>query len=505
MMRVVIVEDETLVRLGLKSCLENDSRLWVAGAFATAEEAETYFEHQSADILITDIRMANMTGLELVRRLRPRHPDMVMIVLTCYADFSYAQKALEYGVDRYLLKHELDETALPDMLVELAGGVKNPAPVSAAPLPLTPQRWLEDRHGKTVTAWFCFRGREDAVNATWEDINMEMLSGIIDTVLRDYHLGSAFIWRESSVIALLDYDDSLTEQANLGKYRACFQNITKSLDIYLDKLCFAGLSNVFCGEEQLASSVSAAQLRCGLSFYASESCLFADDRRKPAPCPPLKLIREDVFSAAWLTRTKKQLEQFVQTCIQLQPPVDEVAEAVMRFLHAMTSLAERNYGLNAGQAYDPASEPSYRVISQFDSLAAMELWILKIIDQTIEAIRSQSDLTVRIREYLMEHYNEELLQADVAARFHMSGPYFSQYFKEAFGVNYVQYLNNLRIEQAKLLLVTTRSSTESIAEQVGIPNVNYFFRLFKKMEGCTVKEYRSQHREHEKSAEIEKY
>lgn len=503
MIRVVIVEDETLVRLGLKSCLENDARLWVVGTFATAEEAETYFESQSADILITDIRMANLTGLELVRRLRPRYPNMVMIVLTCYADFTYAQKALEYGVDRYLLKHELDETALPDMLVELAGGIKPAAVQSAAPQPLTPQRWLEDRQGKTVAAWFCFRGREDAANATWEDINMEMLSGIIDSVLRDYHLGSAFIWRESSIIALLDYDDSLPEQANLTKYHACFQNITKSLDIYLDKLCFAGLSNVFSGADGLTSSVGEAQLRCGLSFYASESCLFAGDERRQVNCPPLTLIREDAFSDAWLTRTRRSVNLFVQTCIQIQPPVDQVAETVMRFLHAMTSLAERNYGLNVSQTYDPASEPSYRVISQFDSLAAMRLWVLRIIDQTTEAIHGQSDLAVHIREYLMEHYSEELLQADVAAKFQMSGPYFSQYFKEAFGVNYVQYLNNLRIEKAKILLVTTRRSTESIAEQVGIPNVNYFFRLFKKMEGCTIKEYRSQHREAERTENIE--
>ena len=124
----------------------------------------------------------------------------------------------------------------------------------------------------------------------------------------------------------------------------------------------------------------------------------------------------------------------------------------------------------------------------------MQGWMLQVIEQTIRDVQGQKDLTVKIREYLAAHYHEELLQADVAAAFHMSGPYFSQYFKENFGVNYIQYVNTLRIERAKLLLTTTRDSTESIAEKVGIPNVNYFFRLFKKMEGCTVKEFQRSHR-----------
>lgn len=68
-------------------------------------------------------------------------------------------------------------------------------------------------------------------------------------------------------------------------------------------------------------------------------------------------------------------------------------------------------------------------------------------------------------------------------------------------MNYVQYLNSLRIEKAKLLLVTTQSATESIGALVGIPNVNYFFRLFKKTEGCTVREYRKRHTDGKKVQE----
>ena len=176
------------------------------------------------------------------------------------------------------------------------------------------------------------------------------------------------------------------------------------------------------------------------------------------------------------------------------PSVEQVMDTVMSFLHGMVSHGEQYFGLDRNRAYLPGLEPSYRVISKFDSLSALQRWLQQILERTLRDVQGQTDLKIKIREYLVSHYNQDLVQADVAAAFHMSGPYFSQYFKENFGVNYVHYVNTLRMDRAKLLLTTTHDSTESIAEQVGIPNVNYFFRLFKKMEGCTVKEYQRSHR-----------
>lgn len=492
MIRIVIVEDEMLVRLGLKACLESDPRFWVSGTFASAEEAVTYFETQSAEVLITDIRLAQMNGLELIRRLRPDHSGMVMILLTCYEDFSYAKLAVEYGANRYLLKQELDEAELPNMIWQMVSDYQTPlepvVPVDS------PSSWLQNNGGNVVAAGFNFRGRGDATNATGDDINLEMLSGIIRTVLEDYHQGASFIWRESRIIGLLHYDDTLSEGANFSRYATCFREITKSLEIYLDKLCFAGLSSPFSNVDELTNRVEQAFARCRLSFYGVESRMFSGQERTIESCPPLTFVRKDAYTHTWQRRTREDLEAFFTTCRNSMPPVEQVKETVMAFLHNMIAHGEQYFGLDRKRAYAPGVEPGYRIVIQFDSMTAMQGWMLQVIEQTIRDVQGQKDLTVKIREYLAAHYHEELLQADVAAAFHMSGPYFSQYFKENFGVNYIQYVNTLRIERAKLLLTTTRDSTESIAEKVGIPNVNYFFRLFKKMEGCTVKEFQRSHR-----------
>ena len=119
MIRVAIVEDEMLVRLGLRMCLESSPDIYVAGAFASAEEAEAGQDKAPVDVLLTDIRLPGSSGLELMRRLRKKYPQMLFVVLSCYDDFTYAQRAMEYGASRYILKHELDEKELPRILLEL--------------------------------------------------------------------------------------------------------------------------------------------------------------------------------------------------------------------------------------------------------------------------------------------------------------------------------------------------------------------------------------------------
>ena len=119
MIRVAIVEDETLVRIGLKACLEENPEVVVTDVYATAEEAEAGME-SSIDILMTDIRLPGKSGLDLMKDCRRKYPQMLFVVLSCYEDFSYAQKAMEFGATRYLLKQELDEEELPDLLLRLA-------------------------------------------------------------------------------------------------------------------------------------------------------------------------------------------------------------------------------------------------------------------------------------------------------------------------------------------------------------------------------------------------
>ena len=120
MKKILIVDDEYIVRLGLKTIVD-----WamfgytVAGEAANGKEALDFFEKNPADVILTDIKMPVMDGLELTRRIRARNKKARIIILSHYDEFSYAQEAISLSAFRYILKSELTKTNLENILKSL--------------------------------------------------------------------------------------------------------------------------------------------------------------------------------------------------------------------------------------------------------------------------------------------------------------------------------------------------------------------------------------------------
>ena len=112
MYRLLIVEDESWIRMGLETIINwpaLDVKLMPSAA--NGEEALMRVQAQKPDIVLTDIRMPQMDGLELMRRLHEKYPEIMIIVISGYDDFSYAQKAIQYGAFSYVLK-PIEESGL---------------------------------------------------------------------------------------------------------------------------------------------------------------------------------------------------------------------------------------------------------------------------------------------------------------------------------------------------------------------------------------------------------
>lgn len=104
MIRVLIVDDEILARVGIQSLLENSQEIQVVGSFNLASEALEFLKTTIVDIIITDIEMPYMDGLEFIRRIREQNLVQGVIILSCYDKFEYAKQAISLGTDGYILK-----------------------------------------------------------------------------------------------------------------------------------------------------------------------------------------------------------------------------------------------------------------------------------------------------------------------------------------------------------------------------------------------------------------
>ncbi len=118
------------------------------------------------------------------------------------------------------------------------------------------------------------------------------------------------------------------------------------------------------------------------------------------------------------------------------------------------------------------------------------LWQWNVFLQRVES--RQGAVQREMLSYIQQHYTEKIALKDLAERFHMSEKYLSRYFKQHFGLNFKQYLQHLRMLQAKNMLETSECSVLEVALSAGFPSVNYFIRTFKELYHITPLQYRKQ-------------
>ena len=490
MINVVIVEDENLVRLGIKACIEADDNFVVSGAFATAEEAEEQIEKIPVDILRTDIRLPKKSGLELMRDIREKIPRALFIVLSCYEDFSYAQKAIEYGAVRYLLKHDLDETKLPLIISELIAGreISNASQKieDLNNLDIYINKALSDNVPHRILIFRFIKFSDTDQRALEANLDMELARCMIQEQLDIYKLGKAFLYMSEELIAVVKEEKPQEIDDFLG-------NVRTQIKMYTNSDCFIGVSD-YIKTKDVKEMIFKARARLQSAFYYETGRAIYDDIMAQ-DCPQLKFNKEDAWSGKWFEDTIKDIKRFIASCRKIQPNPDEVFEVSMRFIQEMIFYGENYYGLKREEIFIDSINPTYAKIHQFYSINDLEIWIINMVEVMVKHVRRRLDIHYKIKRFLDEHYMDELAQTEVAAQFNMGATYFSSYFKHVFGINYISYLNRIRIDKAKILLATTNDSAEKVGTMVGITNVNYFFRLFKKLEGCTVDEYRRKYNE----------
>lgn len=135
MIKILLAEDQALVRQGLKLMIETDKELQVIGEASNGQEAIDLCEKQSFDLAILDIRMPIMTGLEAMRIIRERWPDMIVLILTTFNDEEYALQALKYKANGYLLKDGESEELIRSIRSALDGGLVIEDHVAAKVMP----------------------------------------------------------------------------------------------------------------------------------------------------------------------------------------------------------------------------------------------------------------------------------------------------------------------------------------------------------------------------------
>ncbi|XEC95616.1 response regulator [Paenibacillus tarimensis] len=531
MYKVLLVDDERQVRNGLKAKLQWEQLGFeLCGEAVNGQAALDEIDRLHPHLVISDIRMPVMNGIELLRRCAELYPEIRFIVLSGYDEFDYVKAALQCGARDYLLKPVIRKelaNRLKQIKLELDEHHQRFAKEQEI------RRVLEYSRQKLLEQFWLQAVRGSNRSKDWEEEAERC--GLTD--LLEAHTKVRFVTVEIKDIrngmpgsipdALLWLAAYLMTGELLqlwGEEAYVFRDTAEPPLIYIAARC-----DMF-GDETLAHWLRTEyepQLQTMLKVRAQigigDTVSGPNEWRKgylssrvhwmqqsPAGVPDTKADQQQMEWFDLLPMTEKQLTSAIMECdlhafgqalhsvLRSEVPLSYQALSVrvLRLLLFIDALAAK-VGMRLEEAHHlisglPESLWAYHTTDKAEELLAA--LAKRIMDDMEREQRSGGQEAVRqVVAYLQEHYaDEDLTLTRMARQFHLNVTYLSELFKKMTGQNYSDYLTGLRVKKAKELLSAPLLRISDVAELVGFANPNYFSQVFKKITGQSPGEYRQQ-------------
>jgi two-component system, response regulator YesN len=533
-MKILIVDDEIMIRVGLKSAVPwEENGFQIVGDASNGEEALKIFKDKLPDIVLTDIKMPVMDGLQLIEKIREIDKSVKIIILSCHNEFEFVKKALRLGAEDYLLKAEFNEKELLDKIIKLRNDLLQTQEEKRL---IRDVRYLNTNSNRNKLISELFWGvkvdkkdnierlkvmgvninfnsyacivvkveDKDVVSTKWEDnkdgLFSSALINILEEIMNSYKSGSVFESIDDFIIIL-----NLWDKSELKLHESIIEiceKIKSSVLMYLNIRITLGVSSVHYGVDNMKKAFSEAQSVMDRRFFMGKgSTIFYNSQSNSAHShkeePGEVVLRDRQLLNAVESLDKKLVEEllyeyFAQLSNYKGAGIETVYDKVTEFLYLFKKTIN-HLGYDINELLNEKFNPIQLVQSKytFDELAEE---VRRVVLNTIDAAAKKHSGVVcrpvqRAIEYINEHYNENISLLVVAEYLGLNMSYLSNLFKSEMGENFTDYLTRFRISNAKRLILMKKYKIYEIAQMVGYPNEAYFSTIFKKAMGVNPKDY----------------
>lgn len=516
-MKILVVDDEPLVRRGIISMLEQDvEEAEIVGEAGSGSAAVKIIEKENPDVVLTDIIMPSMNGIELLKWMMLNRPKIKSVVLSCHQEFQYVKDSFLYGAVDYILKYGIDTQALKKMIESLKKALSE---------------------NKKIAGFESV----DFIDNDLDMIKSSFLRNIINSRIVDeaeilskakkYQLSVSLIEPSYILSIAIDNKQSIDDDKK-DAYVKEFQNITKSISsncnfelIYegqhsfivllqpkdsgfsIEKACTSmqkkiesrfnfcvsvGVSDKGYNFKHYSEMLSSAKK--GLEqkfFYGSSSIVFSRDMKEQSNDSQAKAIKKSIMESInelnlsdALLKLKK-LYDFLKTgecCTVLQAKLIYISleEALINVIR------DRFKDFTSSNKEILESEFLFNINSLLkEKLIFASNQVINIIDT-----RNCPKPVYKTVVFINSYYSDSTISLEmIAGKFGYTSAYLSRLFKKETGKNLVDYVNEVRIFAAKKLLKQNDKKVYQVAEQVGYSNYNYFSKVFKQYVGVSPSEF----------------
>lgn len=524
---ILVDDDYPVVRYLSKSLQWGELAVELIGCYSNGLEAWEAAGLKNPDIIITDIGMPKMNGLEMLEKFTTVNPNFKAIILSCHNEFEYAQRAMKLNVGEYILKESLDVDQLQEILRTVVLEINSEKKRSAEMImykqkesmnqSALKEKFLKDtlyQSNWTKVAWI-EQARQIGISmqakyyipmvvsidrmstlANSRKMNDYTISFAVENVLQDILESSQctiFQYSYRQLVILFCCDDPAKEQQTIYyAMQQCISAVQQYLKISVS--CFQGQGSLNPKEIQ---NVLRPMLK------NTEQCFYLNESR-------IHRFEVTVFSKEDIYAEYSQLFSAINNSIALNQPdalctqitewtkevrnkkfhPSDVKEMVLQLL--LDLQMKTKITLQVQQ--DSTRDKLYDVVNSIESLDHLRDWIVDYLSNVTKqlsmlVVSSTRTEVIKAQQFVIQHVTEKITLEDMANYLNLNSSYFSRLFKRETNQNFIEYVNKVKLQKAKELLQQSNKPVEEISDYLGYANKSYFIKLFKREMGIKPSEY----------------
>jgi YesN/AraC family two-component response regulator len=523
MFNLLIVDDKKTVRDGLKSYVNwQELGFKVTADFSSASEAIRYIESECIDVLLTDIVMPDMNGLELIKEVKLINPQIKVLILSAYEKFEYAQEAVRLGAFSYLTK-PVDFDKLKTEFTIIKHILENENIIRQQKneyKDIAREQFLNNLVNNHYSTSETILSRAAAIEIPLDNSNfciVRIINEKISLIEEESDRNNFQLLKSKTAFhankLMNDLGRAYVFSGSLAEVSVLFfpntvENLKKDIETCKDSINSTLITNVLIGVGRVYSNITSASISYSEAGKALEyhivkqknNVLFYEDiieffKGKTLITHDIEemilnylsqqnenLLKEYILSIVINAFTAGQSNTNIlyDVCI-------EILLIINKFL--TTNVDNEKFTEQNGYL-------SIKTLLQKQNFAEIKGFMSEYVKDCFNIIRKYNDKSAgliieHVKKYIHEHYNEEISLNKLSEIAYVNPVYLSRLFKEKTGENFIDYLTRVRIDRAKKYLEDLSLRIYDITEMVGYESRKHFGKTFKDITGMSPKEYRN--------------
>ncbi|TQO58244.1 response regulator [Paraclostridium bifermentans] len=489
MYKLYLLDDEPFILEGLKYIIDwEEYGFDVVGTSSNGEDGFNFIKNEDVDLIITDIMMPKMTGLELISNLKKINHNAKFIVLSAFQEFQYAKEAISMGAENYLTK-PIDE----DELIQTIEGVKKK--IEKIKLEKVDTKIFKN---DLILKLICNKNNDgvlDRLRLEGVNLNYKNLCVVILEFAEGGNINNN----------ILNHIDNLN-------YEYCV-NLQNQILIIMDKESIN--KDTLRNLKDDFSSITNEQIYISRGKYVDSIDNLNCSYQSAKDIHEYKLVYPNI---SWIREYKEKsynLENidYIDFNHLKKLLLNKDNKESLNYIESIFSKLKKDENLTVKQIKTKSIEVFLNVYNYFNDskiIKGLDLYLEKVINSVnLDQIQVELNNMIKHRQSKLEetddsispiilkllrniekNYSKDLNLKEISETYNINSIYLGQLFQKETGILFSDYLNNFRVNKAKNLLVETSLKAAEIGELVGYANKNYFYRKFKDIVGITPSEWR---------------